>query len=317
MSRSLSSRLAPFKPIAWIVLFYLVISEIAQTLLFTIVTYLVTAAGKSGVEFGNTVNEIADQYRLLAYAIATTLVSVTLWLGDKALYRHVPFWNELHRPAWQLDRPTKEELLRGASSGGIAALVFLAVFTFSGQVSYLGMVITSSLGTPVFPLFFLDLFCLSVLVVCDEFLFRHKILRALYSDRHPHIAVFVTSILYVLGKYVQFPLMPLDYLNLFCLNLAMGYFYLKSGKAHRGLAFLLSLFVVLHPFAGLPLWGQESPSFFLFKETSRATALLSGGSSGPLAGLGLFSILVVFTIGGHYSWKRGAKMPALHGNQVR
>lgn len=316
MTRS-PSRFAFLKPIAWILLFYLVVSEIAQTLLFTIVTYLVTAAGKSGPEFGNAVNEIADQYRLLTYAIATALVSMTIWLGDKALYRHVPFWNDPHKPAWQLDRPTKEEILRGASSGLIAVLVFLLIFTFSGQVSYLGMVITSSLGTPVFPLFFLDLLSLAVLVICDEFLFRHKILRSIAPERHPHLAVISTSLLYTLGKHVQFPLMPLDYLNLFCLNLAIGYFYLKSGKCHRGLAFLMALLLVLHPLAGLPLWGQESPSFFLFKATSRASTILSGGSAGPLAGLGLFSILVVFTIGGHYSWKRGAKMPALHGNRVR
>jgi hypothetical protein len=305
-----SQRYALLKLVAPILIFYLIVSEIAQTLLFTIVTYFVTATGKSGVEFGNTVNEIADQYRIFSYALGVLLAAITIWLGDKALYRHRPFWNDPKKPFWQLDRFTKEELLRGASSGFLAAFVYLAIFTLSRQLSFLGMLITSSLGTPVFPLFFLDFVSLIVLLACDEFIFRHKILRGLLTLLSPNKAVVLTSVFYVFAKHLQFSLAPIDYLNLFCLNAALGFFYLKAGKSHRGLGFLVFLFGTLHPMAGLPLWAQESPSFFLFKESHRATQLLSGGETGPLGGLGLFSILLVFTIGGHYSWKRGNKSSA-------
>lgn len=309
-------RRAFFRLVLPLMLFYIVVSEVAQTLLFTIVTYFVTATGKSGVEFGNTVNEIADQYRLFSYALGTLLATLTLWLGDKALYRHRPFWNDPHKPFWQLDRFAKEELLRGASSGFLAAFVYLVIFTVSRQVSFLGTLITSSVGTPVFPLFFLDLVSLVVLVVCDEFLFRHKILRGLLTLMPPNAAVLLTSCFYILAKHLQFTLAPLDYLNLICLNAALGFFYLKAGKCHRGLGFLVLLFGTLHPLAGLPLWAQESPSFFLFKESHRATQLLSGGATGPMGGLGLFSILLFFTIGGHYMWKRSDKRDAYTGAQA-
>lgn len=307
MKRAAARRFDYLKPIALLMFFYLVVAELAQTLLFTIVTYIVAATGKLGVEFGNTVNEIADQYRLFSYAVGMGLVAVTLWLGDKALYRHSPFWNDPKKPAWQLDRHTKEELIRGATSGFLAALVYLVIFTVSRQVSFLGTLITSSVGTPVFPLFFLDTVSLLVLVVSDEFLFRHKLLRGLLAHAGPNAAVLITSALYVAGKHLQFTLAPVDYLNLLCLNIALGFFYLKSGKCHRGLGFLVLLLGTLHPLAGLPLWAQESPSFFLFKESHRATPILSGGVTGPLGGLGLFSILLVFTIAANYAWKRGDK----------
>lgn len=296
-----------YLPVFLLIVFYLFISEIAQTLLFTVVTYIVTTAGKEGADFSNTVNEIASQYFLFSFALGALVVTISTWLGDKALYKHLSFWNDSRKPIWQLDKVTKEELLRGLASGFIIAALYLLIFTTSKQVSFLGIYITSTLGTPVFPLFVIDLISLIALVVCEEFIFRHKILRYLLQNHSQGTSILISSLLYLLAKHLQFQLTGMDYINFFILNLTVGFFFTKSLKAHRGLGFLIALFCVLHPLAGLPLWGTESPSFFLFKTTARASETLSGGNAGPFAGLGLFSILLVYTLGARLSWKRSDK----------
>lgn len=308
MNESFLKKILFYRPVFYLMIFYLVVSEVAQTLLYTIVAYIVTAAGKEGTDFSNTVNEIAGQYLFVSFAIGALIVTITTWLGDKALYRHKSFWNDPRKPFWQLDRLTKEEFLRGIASGLIVAFIFLMIFTFSKQVSYLGVYITSTFGTPVFPLFFMDLMALIALVFCEEFIFRHKILTFFMHRMSAGTSIVFTSCLYILAKHLQFQLMGLDYLNLVCLNLTVGFFFVKSKKVHRGLGFLAALFGIIHPFAGLPLWGSESPSFFLFKTNQRASELLSGGTAGPLAGLGLFSIILVFGIGAYISWKNSREV---------
>jgi hypothetical protein len=297
-------RVIRLRSVALLFLIYLLATQVSLTLLYTIVAYLVSAADKTGVEFGNTVNEIAGQYVLLALALGSLLLCVTTWLGDRALYREDIFWTERNRSLWQLNRFTKSEFLRGISSGVLAAVMYLLLSAVSGQIGFLGVYITSTLGTPVFPLFFIDILSLTTLVICEEFLFRHKILKRLLHQMPPTFAVLTTTGLFILVKDLQFELATLDYVNLTLLNLALGYFFLKSGTSHRGIGFLLFLLGILHPIAGLPLWAVESPSFFLFKATARSSTLLSGGAAGPMAGLGLCSILLVFAGGSYLTWKR-------------
>ncbi len=302
--KALLSRLIELKPITVPFAFYILVSQVAHTLLNTIVSYIVSLSQKTGTDFSNTVNEIADQYLLLSLSLGALLLSATLWQADRALYRQLPFWNDLRNPFWQLDRSRKEELLRGLSSGALAALVYLIFFAASGQLGFLGVYITSTIGTPIFPLFFMDIAALVILLLCEEFLFRHKILRGLLTAMPATAAIVVTSSLHILARHLQFHLTLFDFVNLACLNLVLGYFYVKSGKSHRGLGFLIALLLLLHNVGGLPLWGYESPSIFLFKASPRSSNLVTGGVNGPLGGLALFGILAIFAIGSFLTWKR-------------
>lgn len=301
------SRLRALAPI-FLFLVYALGCLLAHTLLNTIVSYIVSLSQKTGTDFSNTVNEISDQYIVLSYALAALLITLTIWQADRALYRSVPFWNDSRKGywPWQLDRGRKEELLRGLSSGAIVAAVYLVFFTMAGWINYLGLVITSAIGTPVFPLFFTDLAALITLLVCEEYLFRHRILRALLAHLPAGSAVALTSALHILARHWQFHLETLDYLNLACLNLMLGYFYVKSGKPHRGLGLMAALLCLLHNIGGLPLWGYEAPSFFLFKAFNRTSTLVTGGAAGPLGGLGLFGLLVIFALGTFLTSKREA-----------
>lgn len=304
MNETLWARTRELRSALLLLAFYLAATQLAHTLLYTIVAYLVSAAEKTGTDFGNTVNEIAGQYHFFAFALSALLMALTTWQGGRALYRQDVFWNESHKPVWRLNRLTKEELLRGIASGTIAGLVYLLLFTVSRQGNFLGVYLTSTFGTPVFPLFFIDLLALGTLLFCEEYIFRHKILPLLLVRMPAGWAVWLTTLFYLLVKYLQFELSAMDFLNLGLLNIALGYFFLKSGKAHRGLGFVMSLILLLHSGAGLPLWDNESPSFFLFKSTHRDQEILFGGGGGPFAGLALSSIFVVLAIGAAYRWKQ-------------
>ncbi|RZA09531.1 MAG: hypothetical protein EOP11_01380 [Proteobacteria bacterium] len=293
----------------FVLFFYLLATQLSHTLLYTVVAYIVSAAEKKGTDFGNTVNEIAGQYHFFAYAMAALLMAITTWRGDRALYRSDVFWNEPHKPAWQLDRNAKGELWGGAGSGLMAAGIFLPLFYFSGRGNFLGVYLTSTFGTPVFPLFFLDILSLGTLLFCEEYIFRHKILRLLSMELPPLAAMLLTGAAHILVKWLQFELTTLDLLSLALFNLALGFFYLRVQKPHRGIGFALALTFMLHPVAGLPLWENESPSFFLFKSNSRGEDLLFGGVAGPFAGWGLASILLVFAVRAFYGWWKRQPAP--------
>lgn len=315
-SRNVWQKTRGLRSAAGIFTLYLICSQLAHTLLFTIVAYLVSITDKTGTEFGNTVNEIASQYLFVAFAVGATFFAVTLWRADLALYKTQTFWNDLHKPFWQLNRFTKEELIRGLASGASAAVVYLILFSVSQRGTFLGIYLTSTIGTPVFPLFFIDLFALGILLFAEEYIFRHKILGQIKSLLGSTLAILLTSLAYLSVKMVQFELQWLDCINIFLMNLVACCFYLKTTKAHRGLGFLIALLGSLHCFAGLPLWDIESPSFFLFKPTHRDAELLFGGGYGPFHGLALSCIFVVFTLGTFFSWKsekearRNSKLPS-------
>jgi len=303
MIEEIFTRLKTTKGFLFLFLFYAGASQLAQTLLYTIVAYLVAATNKSGTEFGNTVNEIAVQYQFFTYSLAAISTAFILWKADQSLYRSDFFWNEPHKPFWQLSRASKMELVRGLSSGLIALIVYLSLFLISGKGTFLGVYITSTLGTPAFPLFFLNFICLGSLLLLEEYLVRHKWLLALGNTYRPLTTVIIISLASTTIKSIQFELTSLDLVNIFILNLLLTFYTLRSQKCHRGIGFLLSLVWLIHCFAGLPLWENESPSFFIFKSLDRQHELLFGGANGPFAGLALFTVLVVFFVASFLNWE--------------
>lgn len=298
MNDSLWVKTKNYRALLFLLGIYAGATQLAQTMLYTVVAYIVSAAEKTGTDFGNTVNEIAAQYHFFVYALAAAAVAFTTWKGDQALYRESVFWNEPHKPIWQLNRHTKSELLQGLASGCIVLAVFLFLFTLSRKGTFLGIYLTSTFRTPAFPLFFLDFASLAALVFCEEYIFRHRIFPLLLSECSENLAVIVNMAVAIFFKSLQFELTWMECLNLGLLNIALGYFYLRSGRAHKGIGFLLGFVCLSHSLTGLPLWENESPSFFLFKAVDRQQEILFGGALGPFGGLALTTILLVFAIGG-------------------
>ena len=77
MKESFWKRTRAPRSAALILGFYLAATQIAHTLLYTIVAYLVSAADKVGADFGNTVNEIAGQYHFFAFSLGALLMTIT------------------------------------------------------------------------------------------------------------------------------------------------------------------------------------------------------------------------------------------------
>lgn len=303
-TNALTSRLWRFRGPAFLCLAYYLAGKIAHTLLLTIVTSFILIAYKDNPDLSNLVNEIADQYTLIAYALAALLVAGTVHLADKALYRSRFFWNEEKRPPWQLDHNSQQELFRGLSSALLVVTVLVVILFANNQVNFLGIFITSAVGTPVFPLFLSNTLCLLLLLASEEFIFRHKILYYLQRELSPVHAIVISALAATLLRSSQFDLTAMDKASLFLLNAALGVMYVRRSRAHRGLAFVVVFFTLLHPLAGFPLWGHNAPSFFLFKHTSKAAPLLTGGEAGPLASIGMLSLFVLLLAGSYARWRR-------------
>lgn len=283
---------------------YWLASKLAHTLLLTIVTTFLLVTNQKSPEFANTINEIASQYTLIAYALAACLIAITVRFADIALYRGRPFWNEAYRSWWQLDRRSQHELYRGISSGILAVLTLILILFTANQINFLGIFITSAIGTPVFPLFLANAISLLAWLAAEEFIFRHKLLYYFQSWTNPLHAIVYTAALATLIRCAQFDLNWQEIFNLFILQAALSVMYMRANRVHRPLAFQLVMFGMLHPLSGLPIWGHSCPSFFLFKHTSKASDLLSGGEAGPLASVGMLSIFILLLLASFYRWRR-------------
>ncbi|MCO5143732.1 MAG: hypothetical protein M9962_11640 [Oligoflexia bacterium] len=282
---------------------YLLMAFFAHALLYTIVTTIVSAADKKGIEFGTTINEIASQYLFFAYACGSLVVTIMLWKGTRSFYSKRHFWSRPNKNIFQLDKNSKNEFIRGISTGFVIPLALLLSFYFAGHISYLGVYINSALGTPLFPLFLLTLISLPVLLWCEEYIFRFRIQSNLNEVFPPFASVLLTALMQTFIRNLQFQISYIDILNLLLFHITLGLFYERSQKPHRGLGLQLTALTLLHCGFGLPLWSIESPSFFLMKPTVHAYSILSGGEMGPISSLGFTAILAVLLVSSFHLWK--------------
>lgn len=294
----------PLRPLVLIALFYLCVAKLAHTLLITGVTSYVLLTAKNGTDLPNTVNEISSQFVFFSYALGALLVSLTLWFGNRALYGKSSFWNEGKKKFWELSREIKTNLSRGAGSALLIVLLLVLLLLATGDILYLGLYITSAIGTAVFPLYLMDVLSLVTFIFCEEYIFRYRLLGGLQQILPPTYAVAGASLAYVLIKWIQFDLTAIDILNLLLLNATLGVFYLRTGRVHRGLSFVLVFYGVLHSFLGLPLFSQQGSSFLLLKHNAQTgSAWLTGADAGPLGGLAMTSLLLLLFAGALWSWR--------------
>lgn len=294
-----------FRSIFFIILFYWGMTKIAHTLLVTSVTYYSLIATTQEASLPNTVNEITAQFLFFSYAVAALAVSLTLWFGHKALYQVSNFWNEGNKKLWELSRDMKQELQRGMGTALLVVVAILGLFFARDQLSFLGFVLSSTVGTPVFPLFFLDLLSIGTICICEEYIFRYRIMSSLMEERYPVRAVVVSALLYLVIKAVQFDLGLIECLNILLINISLGFYFLRSYRVHRGIGFIVVFFALLKSVFGLALWSQAGPSMFLFKHNAQIeVGWLTGGDAGPLAGLGMTSLLAVVSIAAIWSWRQ-------------
>jgi hypothetical protein len=283
--------------------FYLLVSKFCFILLLTVVTSLVLMQGQEQGQANQMINDIAYQYMFIVYAVGAIFTLFVSLIADQAFSRDQEFWRQGWR-LWQLPMEARREFWRGAGTGLFIPVVVIVLLQLSGQLNYLGTFVTSDTRSPIFFLFLANAFALAAMLLCEEFIFRHKILGALKAKISPLPSVVLCSVGYVIVKHFQFSLALFDYVSLFLVSLSAGFFFLRTGRIFRGMGFLGTLFGVIHFVCGLNLWGHNTPGLFLFTDSKSAIPTITGGIDGPLAGLAMISVLAIITASSYLTWAR-------------
>ncbi len=285
-------------------LFYLFISKVCFYFLLTIVTSLVLFDGDD--QASKTIHEISNQYIFLSYSLGAIITLLICWANDHVLDGYLPLSSQSSKKPWsfRLSRPARLNFWRGVGSGMIISFSVIFLLYFSGQSLFLGSFISPFTHAPIFFLFLANSVSLGFMVLCEEYIFRHKVLGLLKERIAPFYAIFVSSLIYVLIKHFQFQLACIDYLSLFIVNFSAGFFYLRTKNIFRGVGFLGTLYGFTHFVFGLTLWGHAGAGLFLIKDSSFAFPIITGGKDGPLAGLAMVGALLLLTISSYWGWRQ-------------
>lgn len=282
---------------------YVGVSEFGFIALITIVTSIVVTQDANQQQL-NQINDITLQYMYLTYALAALTVFLLGRAGDKALGRNQSFWPTSGRYLWSLDPEARSEILRGIGSGLLIPLIVVSLLIASGQLQYHGTFVLSDTSSPIFWLFLTNVASILVLVFCEEYIFRHKVLNGLQKNFKPITSVALTSIVYVIVKTFQFKLSPEDHVSLFLLNVSVCFYFLRTMRIFRGLTFVATLYGMIHFVCGLPMWGQRGVGIFLIMDSTVAFRSVTGGGLGPLSGIAFISVLLLVAGTSFVLWQK-------------
>lgn len=199
--------------------------------------------------------------------------------------------------------------------GVLLGLAIPTAYLLTGYYRFLGYFIQFDEVIIALGSFGLRAMILLVMVYCEEFIFREKVLKKLIPYMHPLHAVWVTALCYCLIKFVQFDLGIMQSGTLFLLSIILGLRAVRLKTFVSGAGFLVGLLVVLHPVLGLPIFGSEFSGIFLIqyrsameeymgvlggffsslsmKTDARTALFITGGIGGPLSGFALQLVFVV------------------------
>ncbi|MBN22568.1 MAG: hypothetical protein CL678_14895 [Bdellovibrionaceae bacterium] len=202
----------------------------------------------------------------------------------------------------------------GFRRGAVLALGITLAFILSGYYRYLGVYFQiSELLETVVDLFFRTIFIV-LMVYCEEFIFRRKLLTELKKLTSPFFAIVIVSALYCIHKNIQFELGWMHTLTLFLLSFLVSLYHLQGRPFFFGAGYITGLFLVLHPLFGLPLLGCDFSGVILMKydsgltdngailqnftqqTDSRTSLFITGGIGGPLSSFAFQTVLTVQTL---------------------
>ncbi len=186
----------------------------------------------------------------------------------------------------------------GFLQGSTLAFGIVLAFLMSGLYRYLGFFIRFEEAPLAFVGILLRIAGLGVLVYCEEFIFRHKILGYLRSRIPDFAAVVITAIVYCGVKWTQFDLGWSHLLTLFLLSISVGVKTVNEGDFARGAGYWAGILIVFHPLLSIPVFGNEFQGVLLVKyqETETESAIfryLTGGQGGPLSS---FAVQLLFIL---------------------
>lgn len=188
----------------------------------------------------------------------------------------------------------------GFFHGAVLASGFVLALLISGFYHYIGFFVQSA-DAPLAALGVATrIIILGVLVYCEEFIFRHKILN--YMRRHipDFYAALICSAAYCVIKLTQLDLGIMHMITLFLLAMSLSFRSIQEGDFVRGAGFFAGLLIVFHPMLSLPILGNDFPGIVMIKhhlnpDDSEIARFLTGGAGGPLSSFAL-QLLLLFDV---------------------
>jgi hypothetical protein len=187
----------------------------------------------------------------------------------------------------------------GFLQGATIALALTLVYLMVGIYSYNGFFVQPDTPALGFLNLALRALALGVMVYCEEFLFRRKILGHFKRSLPDLQAVLATALGYCLIKAFQFHLGTMHLITLFLAATVMGLRSLEEGDFTKSAGQWAGLLIVCHALLSLPIFGNELQGVLLVKYQIGADAdlgtprFLTGGLGGPLSSFVLQLILAI------------------------
>ncbi len=275
-------RLSPFLSPARDLLIYVTWTWTVQWILLSLVTYAL-------ISKNTPFQEINDTY--LAFQLGG------LGVGAFLLYLVYHRFQGM-TGTWQ---KSLSLVSRGAARGLFVALLLGAGFMVSGYFKFLGSYIEADELFSTIAAYLVRLISLVLLVYSEEYFFRYRIFQSIRQETSLPIAIFATSLCFVLTKQLQFDIGILQSMTLFLASVLLCLRFSEQNHFQNGAGYWAATLAVPYVFLSLPIFGLESAAIWTLKYTPPAqheslARWLTGGLGGPLSSLG-FQFLITLEIG--------------------
>lgn len=265
---------------------YILCFEAVRLIVLTIVTSLYVSSSDAMQR----VDTIIRANQVFIYGFAAALFLIITKILQPLTYPHV-------HDILQLKALHKSSFVW--LNGLILGLVYVVGTTVGGFLNYLGFYIHFNEFVFSTTIMILLGFSFFTLILLEEYLLRKKIelqIETFFNNKYrKYYALLISSALFLIIKSLQFNLTWLEFINFFLLNYLLSKMSKKYSFHHSAL-FCSVLFFLLHGVLGLPFLGEDMPGIFLFRilDDNTLAFWLAGGQRGPLAGLIMSLLFIVY-----------------------
>jgi hypothetical protein len=290
-----------------------------RLLVLTFVTYFVMTSSASHSARFEDISEAFGSNELTLVGVSAMIFVIVLRLLNPITTTTT---EEIFTP-----QRIEKSFLPGFFHGALVGSGLILAFLLSGLYRYLGFIVQFEDLHISLPGIVIRVIAVLGWVYCEEFVFRHKILKysaslpfSLSSDPHrsaglaQYAAIVTTSLVYCAVKMLQFDLGWMHLLTLFLVSAALSLRTLADGDFAGGAGFWAAVLIVFHPILSLPIFGNEFSGIVLVKhqtgldldpEAQAGMArFFSGGAGGPLSSFAFQLLLILDIVRGILRFRR-------------
>ena len=289
--------------------------SVVKFLSLTFVSYFILSSATGEGSRFEEINEAMSSSEIAIFAISA--------LGFIILGR--VFTIRPQTPTRPFDEPhvdsalIRKQFIPSFMHGAVLGVGIALAFLISGVYRYVGFFVQVDNTALSLVSIVLRVASITVMVYCEEWIFRKRILGEIIRKRleqiyqqdkpkqigrfwHDSAAIAFTSVLYVGIKYLQFDLSWMQAVSIFLISCSLGYRSLplratKNGNEHSfvlAAGYWAALLIIFQPTLSLPVFGHEFSGLLMI----RYQAAVAGMSSGLLQSESNYSDTIRFLTGG-------------------